>query len=111
MKAPERTTYIWKIEGDERRLNMVCPSLSAAARFLVENGAKNCSIISSVMKTLHPHVDTDIPIGNAYILTSYLKWKTIAKQQQELMIEAAIEPKHLRFTGFNYKFKENEASF
>ena len=56
------------------------------------------------MKTLNPYIDTDIPVGNEYILTSYMKWKTIAKQQQELMIEAAIEPKHLRFTGFSYKF-------
>jgi hypothetical protein len=42
------------------------------------------------------------------VLTSYLKWKSKAKQINELMIEAANKPKHLRFTGFNFKFDECE---
>ena len=110
MKAPERTTYIWRIVGEQRHLVMVCPSLSTTSRYLIEVGAKDTSSVKNLINSLVPHIDTEIPINNEYVLTSYLKWKSKEKQQSEDIIEHFRNPRpqHLRFTGFNYKFEECE---
>lgn len=101
MKAPERTTYIYRIVGEQRHLEMVCPTISAASRFVATELDLNVRTFR-----IEGHIDTEIPVGNRYVLTSYLKWKSKAKQIHESMIEAANKPQHLRFTGFNYKFDE-----
>ena len=101
MKAPERTTYIYRIIGEQRYLEMVCPTVMAASRFVAKELELNVANFR-----VEPHIDTEIPVGNTYVLTSYLKWKSKEKQINELMIEAANKPQHLRFTGFNYKFDE-----
>jgi hypothetical protein len=103
MKAPERTTYIYRIVGEQRQLEMVCPTISAASRFVATELDLNVRTFR-----IEGHIDTEIPVGNRYVLTSYLKWKSKAKQINELMIEAANKPQHLRFTGFSYKFDECE---
>jgi hypothetical protein len=103
MKAPERTTYIYRIIGKEKYLEMVCPTICAASRFVSAELELNVRTFR-----IEPHIDTEIPIGNRYIATSYLKWKSRDKQINELMIEAANKPQHLRFTGFSYKFDECE---
>jgi len=103
MKAPERTTYIYRIIGEQRHLEMVCPTISAASRFVASELDLNVRTFR-----IEGHIDTEIPVGNRYVLTSYLKWKSKAKQINELMIEAANKPQHLRFTGFSYKFDECE---
>jgi hypothetical protein len=99
MKAPERTTYIYRIIGKEKYLEMVCPSISAAARFIAKELELNVRTFR-----IEPHIDTEIPVGNRYVATSYHKWKSKEKQINDAMIEAANKPQHLRFTGFNYKF-------
>ena len=104
MKAPERTTYIYRIVGEQRHLEMVCPTISAASRFMARELDLNVRTFR-----IEGHIDTEIHIGNRYVVTSYLKWKSKAKQINDAMIEAANKPQHLRFTGFNYKFEENEA--
>ena len=103
MKAAERTTYIYRIVGKEKHLEMVCPTISAASRFM----ARELDLNVRTFK-IEGHIDTEIHIGNRYVVTSYLKWKSKAKQINELMIEAANKPQHLRFTGFNYKFEACE---
>jgi hypothetical protein len=103
MKAAERTTYIYRIVGKQRHLEMVCPTISAASRFIARELDLNVRTFR-----IEGHIDTEIPVGNLYVLTSYLKWKSKAKQINELMIEAANNPQHLRFTGFSYKFDECE---
>ena len=106
MKAPERTTYIWRIVGEQRHLVMVCPSLSTTSRYLIEVSAKDTSSVKNLINSLVPHIDTEIPINNEYVLTSYLKWKSKEKQQSEDIIEHFRNPRpqHLRYTGFNFKF-------
>jgi hypothetical protein len=99
MKAPERTTYIWRIVGEQRHLEMVCPTISAASRFISSELELNVANFR-----IEPHIDTEIPIGNRYVATSYLKWRSKDKQINDAMIEAANNPQHLRFTGFSYKF-------
>ena len=101
MKAAERTTYIYRIVGKEKHLEMVCPTISAASRFVATELDLNVRTFR-----IEGHIDTEIPVGNLYVLTSYLKWKSKAKQINELMIEAANKPQHLRFSGFNFKFDE-----
>jgi hypothetical protein len=103
MKAPERTTYIYRIVGKQRHLEMVCPTISAASRFIATELDLNVRTFR-----IEGHIDTEIPVGNLYVLTSYLKWKSKAKQQHDSIIEAANKPQHLRFTGFNYKFENDE---
>ena len=103
MKAAERTTYIYRIVGKEKHLEMVCPTISAASRFM----ARELDLNVRTFK-IEGHIDTEIPVGNRYVLTSYLKWKSKDKQQHDSMIEAANRPHHLRFTGFSYKFDECE---
>jgi hypothetical protein len=100
MKAAERTTYIYRIVGEQRHLEMVCPTIRAASRFVASELDLNVRTFR-----IEGHIDTEIPVGNLYVLTSYLKWKSKAKQINELMIEAANKPQHLRFTGFSYKFE------
>ena len=104
MKAAERTTYIYRIVGKEKHLEMVCPTISAASRFMARELDLNVRTFR-----IEGHIDTEIHIGNRYVVTSYLKWKSKDKQINDAMIEAANKPQHLRFTGFNYKFEENEA--
>ena len=104
MKAPERTTYIYRIVDKQRHLERVCPTINAAARFVA--GELELKLASF---RIEPHIDTEIPVGNRYVITSYLKWKSRDKQINDAMIEAANKPQHLRFTAFNYKFEENEA--
>lgn len=103
MKAPERTTYIYRIVGEQRHLEMVCPTISAASRFVATELDFNVRTFK-----IEGHIDTEIHIGNRYVVTSYLKWKSKDKQINDAMIEAANKPQHLRFTGFNYKFEECE---
>jgi hypothetical protein len=103
MKAAERTTYIYRIVGEQRHLQMVCPTISAASRFIASELELNVANFR-----IEPHIDTEIHIGNRYVVTSYLKWKSKAKQINDAMIEAANRPQHLRFIGFNYKFDECE---
>lgn len=103
MKAPERTTYIYRIVGEQRHLEMVCPTISAASRFVAKELELNVANFR-----VEPHIDTEIPVGNTYVLTSYLKWKSKEKQINDVMIQAANKPQHLRFTGFSYKFDECE---
>jgi hypothetical protein len=103
MKAPERTTYIYRIVGKQRHLEMVCPTISAASRFIATELDLNVRTFR-----IEGHIDTEIPVGNLYVLTSYLKWKSKDKQINEAMIEAANKPQHLRFTGFNFKFENDE---
>jgi hypothetical protein len=103
MKAPERTTYIYRIVGKQRHLEMVCPTISAASRFIATELDLNVRTFR-----IEGHIDTEIPVGNLYVLTSYLKWKSKAKQQHDSIIEAANKPQHLRFTGFNFKFENDE---
>jgi hypothetical protein len=105
MKAPERTTYIYRIVEKQRQLERVCPTINAAARFVAGELELNLASFR-----IEPHIDTEIPVGNRYVITSYLKWKSRDKQINEAMIEAANKPQHLRFTGFNFKFDENEVS-
>jgi len=101
MKAPERTTYIYRIVGEQRYLERVCPTVMAASRFVAKELEVNVANFR-----VEPHIDTEIPVGNTYVLTSYLKWKSKEKQINDVMIQAANKPQHLRFTGFNYKFDE-----
>ena len=101
MKAPERTTYIYRIIGEQRYLEMVCPTISAASRFIARELDFNVRTFR-----IEGHIDTEIPVGNTYVLTSYLKWKSKEKQINDVMIQAANKPQHLRFTGFSYKFDE-----
>ena len=103
MKAAERTTYIYRIVGKEKHLEMVCPTISAASRFMARELELNVRTFK-----IEGHIDTEIHIGNRYVVTSYLKWKSKAKQINDAMIEAANRPQHLRFTGFSYKFDECE---
>jgi hypothetical protein len=82
---------------------MVCPTISASSRFIASELELN------VYKfRIEPHIDTEIPIGNRYVATSYLKWKSKPKQQSDSIIETFANPKalNLRFSGFNYKFDE-----
>jgi|GWRWMinimDraft_5_1066013.scaffolds.fasta_scaffold13054_5 hypothetical protein len=106
MKPPEKTTYIWRKIGDEKHLIMVCPSISAAARYLIKVGAKTENSVKNISNSLYAYMDTEIAINNEYLLTSFLKWKSKEKQQSEDIIEAFANPKpqHLRFTGFSFKF-------
>jgi hypothetical protein len=106
MKGSEITTYIWRKIGDEKHLIMVCPSMSAAARYLIQVGAKTETSVKNISSSLYAYVDTEIAINNEYLLTSFLKWKSKPKEQSDSIIEAFANPKpqHLRFTGFNYKF-------
>jgi hypothetical protein len=101
MKAPERTTYIYRIVGEQRYLERVCPTVMAASRFVAKELELNVANFR-----VEPHIDTEIPVGNTYVLTSYLKWKSKEKQQSDDIIEHFSNPKpqHLRFTGFNFKF-------
>jgi hypothetical protein len=103
MKAAERTTYIYRIVGEQRHLEMVCPTISAASRFIASELELNVRTFR-----IEGHIDTEIHIGNRYVVTSYLKWKSKAKQINDAMIEAANRPEHLRFSGFNFKFDECE---
>ena len=103
MKAAERTTYIYRIVGKEKHLEMVCPTIRAASRFVATELDLNVRTFR-----IEGHIDTEIPVGNRYVLTSYLKWKSKAKQINDAMIEAANRPHHLRFTGFSYKFEACE---
>ena len=82
---------------------MVCPTISAASRFIATELDLNVRTFR-----IEGHIDTEIPVGNLYVLTSYLKWKSKAKQQHDSIIEAANKPQHLRFTGFNFKFENDE---
>ena len=106
MKPPEKTTYIWRKIGDEKYLLMVCPSMCAAARYLIEVGAKTETSVKNISNGIYVYIDTEIAINNEYLLTSFLKWKSKSKEQSDSIIEsfANPKPKHLRFTGFNYKF-------
>ena len=84
MKAPERTTYIYRIVEKQRQLERVCPTINAAARFVAGELELNLASFR-----IEPHIDTEIPVGNRYVITSYLKWKSRDKQINEAMIEAA----------------------
>lgn len=101
MKAPERTTYIWRKEGERRQLEMVCHSLHSAAKYIAEKTESKCE-----RHNVCTLIDTEIPIANTFIITSYLKWKSDHPTTRKKMIEAS--PVHLRFAGFNYKFEECE---
>lgn len=106
MKAPERTTYIWRKIGEEKYLIMVCHSVCAAARYLIKVGAKTETNVKNISNGLYVYIDTEIAINNEYLLTSFLKWKSRPKQQSDSIIETFANPKaiNLRFTGFSYKF-------
>ena len=106
MRPPEKTTYIWRKLGDEKHLIMVCPSMCAAARYLIQVGAKTETSVKNISNGIYVYIDTEIAIHNEYLLTSFLKWKSKPKEQSDNIIETFANPKpqHLRFTGFSYKF-------
>ena len=106
IKAPERTTYIWRKIGDEKHLIMVCHSVCAAARYLIKVGAKAETNVKNISNGLYVYIDTEIAINNEYLLTSFLKWKSRPKEQSDSIIATFANPKaiNLRFTGFSYKF-------
>ena len=90
MKAAERTTYIYRIVGEQRHLEMVCPTISAASRFVARELDLNVRTFR-----IEGHIDTEIPVGNRYVLTSYLKWKSKDKQQHDSIYRAFLTPRYL----------------
>lgn len=95
--------YIWKIRGDIKDLIRVCPCHGSAKRYLSEQTGMEIKNIR-----LGVYMDNSIPFQMEYLITSTLRWKTKDREFMENLIEEANKPKHLRFTGFKYKFEACE---